>query len=304
VVSVLKGLRPSIQLKQVECPDRFDFAQGHPELNRRGELVEGLYSAAFWSAFVLSKYMQNIVEVKKLTKTYPRSKEQALKEISFSVIKGELFGVLGVNGAGKSTLLNILIGLVSSSGGKITIFGKNLEGSSELRGRMNIATAYADLAGSLTVFNNLMIYAKIYGVKNPKDRINALLEEFKVTHLSGQRFDQLSAGQRTRINLCKGFVNEPELLLLDEPTASLDPSTAALVRQIILRHQKERGMTVVLTSHNMREVEEMCDRVALLQGGQIFRIDTPEALIEYLKVSSMEEVFLKLANEAEENEVP
>jgi ABC-2 type transport system ATP-binding protein len=237
-----------------------------------------------------------IVKIDDLHKTYPGASEEALRGISFDVPKGELFGVLGVNGAGKSTLLNILIGLVTESSGSISVFGQNMFDDSEVRRRMNIATAYADLAGSLSVFNNLMIYARLYGVREPQRRVQALVEEFHVAHLAHNRFDQLSAGQRTRINLCKGFINEPELLLLDEPTASLDPSTAALVRQIIKRHQKERGMTVILTSHNMREVEEMCDRVALLQDGKIFRIDSPQAIIDFLKVSDMEQAFLKLAD--------
>lgn len=246
--------------------------------------------------------MVPVVEVREITKQYPGSGKQALRGVSFDVAKGELFGVLGVNGAGKSTLLNILIGLVSATSGSINIFGKDFFADPELRQRMNIATAYADLAGNLTVFQNLMIYARMYNVTNPKDRIVALLEEFRVTDLAGQRFDQLSAGQKTRVNLCKGFINEPELLLLDEPTASLDPSTAALVRTIIRHHQKSRNMTVILTSHNMHEVEAMCDRVALLQGGHIYRVDKPSALIEYLHVSNMEEVFLKLAEE-EQHEV-
>ncbi len=247
--------------------------------------------------------MDKIVEVKDLRKTYPASKTEALRGINFSVKKGELFGILGINGAGKSTLLNIIIGLVTASSGNIFVFGQSVLTTPELKQRMNIATAYADLAGNLTVFNNLLIYAKIYNVQNPKTRIKNLLEEFRVANLANQRFDQLSAGQRTRINLCKGFINEPELLLLDEPTASLDPSSAALVRDVIRKHQKERNMTVLLTSHNMKEVEEMCDQVALMQNGEIYRTDSPNGIIKFLKVSNMEEAFLKLANEEDSNEM-
>lgn len=237
------------------------------------------------------------VEVIKLHKTYPESVTEALRGISFDVAQGELFGILGVNGAGKSTLMNILMGVVSATSGTLRAFGQDLTGNSELRNRMNIATAYADLAGNLTVFHNLLIYAKLYGVPNPKQKVQGVLEEFKITHLAQERFEQLSTGQRTRVNLCKGFINDPDLLLLDEPTASLDPQAAAAVRHIIREHQTQRRMTVLLSSHNMQEVEQLCDRVALLQNGQIFRIDTPPALIDYLKVSNMEEVFLKLANE-------
>ncbi len=246
---------------------------------------------------------KTIVAVTDLRKTYPGSKKEALRGINFSVNKGELFGILGVNGAGKSTLLNIFVGLVSASSGAVNIFGQDAFSHPELRERMNIATAYADLAGSLTVMNNLMIYAKIYNVSNPREKITKLLEEMKISHFAQRRFDQLSAGQRTRVNLCKGLINDPDLLLLDEPTASLDPSAAATVREIVKSHQRQRGMTVLLTSHNMREVEEMCDRVALLQSGQVFRIDSPQAIIEYLKVSNMEEAFLKLADEDDDDEM-
>lgn len=246
--------------------------------------------------------MQALVELKDIRKTYPGSKQEALKGVSFSVKPGELFGILGVNGAGKSTLLNILIGLVSASGGSMKAFGEDVFNNSELRQRMNIATAYADLAASLSVFNNLMVYGKIYNVANAEKKAMHLLEEMGIAKFAKRRFDQLSAGQRTRVNLCKSLMNDPELLLLDEPTASLDPHAADIVRKIIVSHQKERGMTVLLTSHNMREVEELCDRVALLQSGEIFRIDTPKAITEFLKVSNMEEAFIKLANE-EEDEV-
>jgi ABC-2 type transport system ATP-binding protein len=241
---------------------------------------------------------QNVVlEVKNLSKTYPGARGAlALKGIDFSVRRGEIFGILGINGAGKSTTLNILMGLVSPSGGKIKILGKNFFGhESELKERMNIATAYADLATSLTVYENLSVYAKLYGVPSAQIKITSLLKEFGAYPFKDKRFGELSAGQKTRANLCKGFINDPEILLLDEPTASLDPSIAADVRRIIRHYQKTRQLTILLTSHNMKEVEEMCNRVALIQAGEIYRIDSPQALIEYLKVPSMEEVFLKLA---------
>lgn len=240
-----------------------------------------------------------ILEVKDLVKTYPgRPATEALRGVSFSVQKGEIFGILGVNGAGKSTTLNILVNVVSRTSGEVRMFGKDLlEDESGVKQRMNIATAYADLAANLTIYENLMVYAKIYNVPNPKQKIEALLKEFKAEDFRNKRFRQLSAGQRTRANLCKGFINDPEILLLDEPTASLDPSIAADVRDIVRRHQKSRGMTILLTSHNMKEVEEMCDRVALLQAGEIYRIGSPSELIDYLKVPDMEQVFLKLARE-------
>lgn len=242
--------------------------------------------------------MGSIIEIKNLTKTY-RSKSgpvHALRGVNFSVEKGEIFGLLGVNGAGKSTTLNILIGLLSPSGGTVRVFGKNFfHAESELKDRMNIATAYADLAGNLTVYRNLKIYALMYNVPDYHEKIGKLMDLFGVSHLSGKWFADLSAGEKTRVNLCKSLLNDPELLLLDEPTASLDPSIAAHVRKTILDLQKERKMTVVFTSHNMPEVEEMCDRVALLHKGKIYMIDTPENLIAHHGAPGLEQVFISLA---------
>lgn len=241
---------------------------------------------------------QNIVEVKNLQKVYGRGKNSvtALKGISFTVARGEIFGILGVNGAGKSTTLNILIGLLSPTAGRIRIFDKDLFHHEEaIKSRMNIATAYADLANSLTVYQNLKVYALMYQVQQPQTKIEQLLAQFGLTHLQKQRFDQLSAGQKTRVNLCKSLINDPEVLLLDEPTASLDPSIAAHTRALLLDLQRQRRLTILFTSHNMPEVEQMCDRVALLHEGQIYKIDTPVRLQKFLKVPSMEQVFLKLA---------
>ena len=242
--------------------------------------------------------MENIIEVKNLRKTY-NSKTgpvQALKGVDFSVKKGEIFGLLGVNGAGKSTTLNIMIGLLSASSGSIRMFGKNFfQNESEFKDRMNIATAYADLASNLTVYRNLKIYALMYNVKNHREKIADLMKQFGITHLADKWFTDLSAGEKTRVNLCKSLINDPEILLLDEPTASLDPSIAAQVRDSILDMQKKRKMTVIFTSHNMPEVEQMCDRVALLHKGKIYMIDTPENLVKAHAAPDLEEVFIRLA---------
>ena len=160
---------------------------------------------------------------------------------------------------------------------------------------MNIATAYADLAGNLTVYKNLKVFALLYGVKNSKEKIEELLSKFQISDLRDKLIVDLSAGQKTRVNLCKSLINDPELLLLDEPTASLDPAIAKHVREMLLEIQKTRKLTIIFTSHNMPEVEQMCDRVALLHKGEIYKIDTPENLKKFLEVESMEEVFIKLA---------
>ena len=240
----------------------------------------------------------NIIEVENLKKVYGSKKDPvfALKGINFKVEEGEIFGILGPNGAGKSTTLNILIGLLSPTSGTVKIFGKNFfKNEEEIKNRINIATAYADLASSLTVYKNLKVFALLYGVKNYRNKIENLLRQFEIIELRNQKINDLSAGQKTRVNLCKSLINDPEFLLLDEPTASLDPAIAAHVRNMLLQIQKQRKLTIIFTSHNMPEVEQMCNRVALLHKGEIYKIDTPQNLQKFLEVESMEEVFLKLA---------
>lgn len=243
--------------------------------------------------------MPEILEVQNLRKVYKKGRvsTEALRGISFDVKEGEIFGILGPNGAGKSTTLHILIGLLTPSSGSVSIFGKNFfEHEEEIKSKMNIATAYAELAQNLTVYQNLKVFAHLYGVKNYRTKIEGLLEQFQITDLRDERIDRLSAGQKTRINLCKSLINDPEFLLLDEPTASLDPAIAAHVRSMFVEIQKKRRLTIIFTSHNMPEVEQMCDRVALLNKGRIYKIDTPENLQKFLEVPSMEEVFIKLAS--------
>lgn len=241
---------------------------------------------------------QNIIEVRNLKKIYnPRKNPiEALKGISFDVRKGEIFGLLGVNGAGKSTTLNILIGVLTASGGSVKIFGMDFfKNEEEIKQRMNIATAYADLAGSLTVQKNLQIYAIMYHVPNYPKKIIGLAQRFEISHLLKKKFVELSAGQKTRVNLCKSLINDPEILLLDEPTASLDPSIAAHTRDLLLSLQKQQKLTIVVTSHNMDEVEQVCDQVALLDKGHIYMIDTPANLMKHHDAPSLEELFIRLA---------
>lgn len=239
--------------------------------------------------------LQNILEVENLKKVYGKD-TVALKGINFAIKEGEIFGILGPNGAGKSTTLNILIGLLSPTSGKVSIFGQNFfEHESEIKNRMNIATAYANLAYNLTVYKNLKVFALLYGVKNPKNKIEELLIKFQISDLKNKLIVDLSDGEKTRVNLCKSLINDPELLLLDEPTASLDPAIAKHVREMLLDIQKKKKLTVVFTSHNMLEVEQMCNRIALLHKGEIFKIDTAGNLKEFLEVPTMEEVFIKLA---------
>lgn len=242
--------------------------------------------------------MGNIIEVTNLKKTYKsRHRETlALRGVSFSVKKGEIFGILGVNGAGKSTTLSILVGLLTPTLGSVKFFGRDLKThEEEIKSRINIATAYADLATALSVYENLKVYAVMYNVSNYKAKINELLGQFGISHLRKVRFGELSAGQKTRVNLCKSLINDPEILLLDEPTASLDPAIAAQTRALLLDLQAKQRRTIIFTSHNMPEVEELCDRVALLDKGLIYRIDTPQKLIADHNAPDLEEVFIRLA---------
>ena len=203
----------------------------------------------------------NIIEVKNLKKIYKSRGRvtEALRGVSFEVQHGEIFGILGVNGAGKSTTLSILINLLTPTSGTVKFFGKDMRGhEEEIKNRINIATAYADLATSLTVYENLKVFSLMYNVKNYKAKIGELLEQFGITGLRKSKFGELSAGQKTRVNLAKSLINDPEILLLDEPTASLDPAIAAQTRELLLELQAKHRRTIVFTSHNMPEVEELC----------------------------------------------
>jgi len=240
-----------------------------------------------------------VLSVRNLEKIYTSERRNvpALRGINFEVERGQIFGILGINGAGKSTTLSILAGLLEPTSGEVTILGKDFFKNEEYaKQRMNIATPYADLAGNLTVHENLKMYALMYGVKNAREKIEKHMKEFNIESLKKAKFGELSAGQKTRVNLCKSLLNDPEILLLDEPTASLDPSMALRTRDLLLKLQKEQNRTIIFTSHNMSEVETLCDTVALLHKGEIYRIDTPENLIAEHNAPDLEEVFIRLAD--------
>jgi len=235
-----------------------------------------------------------VLEVKNLTKVFPggfslkkmkRSESTtAVDKISFKIHEGEIVGLLGPNGAGKTTTIQMLLGTTTKTSGKIKYFGKEFEKHrSEVLQEVNYASAYTRLPWRMTVWENLMVYAKIYQVENPKERIEMLLEQFEMSEYKNKVVRELSAGQSTRITLTKAFVNFPKLLLLDEPTASLDPEVADGVRKFLLKQQKKYGVAMLFTSHNMAEVTEVCDRVVFLQKGKVFAEDTPEGLTKTIK---------------------
>lgn len=238
--------------------------------------------------------MSPIVEVRNLRKAF--ADKVAVKDISFSVERGEIFGLLGPNGAGKTTTIHMMLGLTKPSAGEIKIFGKDLEANREdILQRCNFASAYVYLPWNLKVWENLVIFAELYQVNKAKERIQSLLELFEITSLKNNITGTLSAGEQTRLNLCKAFLNEPEVLLLDEPTASLDPDLADKVRKILRQLQKERSITVINTSHNMLDVTELCDRIMFVQHGEVIAEGKADELMEQFGGASLEEVFITIA---------
>ena len=235
-----------------------------------------------------------LVEVQNLRKEFDGT--VAVADVSFSVPRGEIVGVLGANGAGKTTTIQILLGLIKPSGGKVAIFGKDLEKHRiEILQRSNFSSAYTGLPSNLKVWENLLIFARIYGVKGHRQKIDELLEMFEITHLRNKITGHLSSGESTRVNLCKSLLNDPELLMLDEPTASLDPDIADKVRKLLRRIQSERQITMIYTSHNMRDVEEVCDRVLFMHKGRIIAEGTPQQVKDKFNQTSLEDVFISVA---------
>ncbi|MSR65091.1 MAG: ABC transporter ATP-binding protein [Verrucomicrobiae bacterium] len=235
-----------------------------------------------------------VVEVKDLTKSFNGT--VAVDRLSFEVRRGEILGLLGANGAGKTTAMHMILGLITPSSGSVRIFGKDFQKHRiEILQRSNFSSAYANLPTNLRVWQNMYVFSKIYGVKNHKAKVNQLLEMFEISHLTKRVTGQLSSGEATRLNLCKALLNDPELLMLDEPTASLDPDISDKVRKLLRSIQREKGMTVLYTSHNMRDIEEVCDRVLFVAKGKKIAIGTSREITEQFKQKSLEDVFIRIA---------
>ncbi len=216
-----------------------------------------------------------IIEIKKLSKSY--GKVKALDSVSFNIKKGEIFGLLGPNGAGKSTLINIVAGILTKDSGSVKVFGKEFEKNEEsIKQRMNVTSAYSFLSGILTIEQNLKVYGRLYNVKNLNKRIEFLLKQFKIWDIRKKKVHSLSSGQSMRVNVCKGLINNPKILFLDECTVGLDPDIARITRDIIKDFNKKTGATILFTSHIMSEVEELCNRIAFLHKGKILKIDTAD----------------------------
>lgn len=235
-----------------------------------------------------------VIEVTGLRKEYEGT--VALADVSLAVRRGEIVGLLGANGAGKTTLIHILLGLLAPTSGTVKVLGLDiLKHRTDILQKCNFSSAYIRLPYNLTVWENLMVFSRLYCVKDPHKRIGELLEQFGVDHLRKKLTSFLSSGEQTRVNLCKAMLNEPELLLLDEPTASLDPDIADKVRKLIRHVQQTRRMTILYTSHNMRDIEELCDRVLFLHRGSILAQGSPQMILDQFSQTSLEDVFINIA---------
>ncbi len=231
------------------------------------------------------------VVVRDLTKRY--GPITAVDGISFAIDAGTTVALLGGNGAGKTTTIAMLLGLIRPSAGEVRVFGADIAHNRyDVAQRMNFQSPYVDLPARLTVRQNLTVYAGLYGIANAGERIAGVAAQLQIEAFLDRPNGKLSAGQKTRVGLAKALLNAPELLLLDEPTASLDPDTADWVRQTLRTYAQVRNATLVIASHNMSEVERLADRVILLQAGRVVEDETPKALIAAYGRKTLEDVFL------------
>ncbi len=240
--------------------------------------------------------VEKILEVKKLVKEFKGAR--GVDDISFSVNAGEIVGLLGPNGAGKTTTINIILGVLAKNSGSVEILGKDMESNrSELLEQVNFAAVYAHVPQNMTVKQNLIIFGLLYEVKKLKERVCDLLREYELESFANTKVGVLSSGEQTRVALAKAALNSPRLLLLDEPTASLDPSTARLIRESIKDYAVKQNAAILWTSHNMHEVEAVCDRVLFLSHGKILLEGKPSELPKKYGKKDLEELFITVARE-------
>ena len=239
---------------------------------------------------------ENIIEVKNLNKIY--DKIIAVKDLNFVINKGKIIGLLGPNGCGKTTTIAMILGLVKPTSGEVIIKGKNIEKERiNLLEKMNFISPYVELPKKLTVEENLKVYADLYGVTNTNEKIYELVNELRLNEFLKKKTGELSSGQKNRISLAKALINDPEILLLDEPTASLDPETGDFVRSFIEKYSSKTNVTILLASHNMNEVERLCDSVMMMKDGIIVDTGKSQELISKHGRKNLEEVFLKIVRE-------
>lgn len=232
--------------------------------------------------------------VENLVKRYART--LAVDDISFTLPKGKILGLLGGNGAGKTTTISMLLGLLVPTSGRITVLGHDMARDRfAALARMNFSSPYISLPARLSVIENLRVYGHLYNVPHLARRIEELAEQFNLGALLKRPAGELSAGQKTRVALAKALINKPDVLLLDEPTASLDPDTGDFVRTMLERYRHENNVAILLASHNMAEVERLCDEVLMMKFGKIVDRGTPEELIASYGRETLEQVFLDIA---------
>jgi ABC-2 type transport system ATP-binding protein len=220
----------------------------------------------------------------------------AVDRLSFAVPAGTTTALLGANGAGKTTTIAMMLGLLAPSAGRILVLGEDmLRHRYRVLGRINFSSPYVDLPLRLTVRQNLSVYAELYGLRRPAEKIDRLLGELDLQAFVDRATGKLSAGQKTRVMLAKALINEPEVLFLDEPTASLDPDTADVVRTYLEQYQRRQGATVLLASHNMAEVERLCSDVLMLKTGSLVDRGAPAELVRRYGRANLEQVFLDIA---------
>ena len=239
---------------------------------------------------------KEIITINNLAKSFKNI--LAVKNISFKIHKGTIIGLLGPNGCGKSTTIGMMLGLIKPSAGTVIINGQNIEyNRTKLLEKMNFISPYIELPKKLSVEENLKVYGRLYGVENLNDKISDLMEKLNLTEFRKRKTGELSSGQKNRVSLAKALINDPEILLLDEPTASLDPDVGDYVRSFIENYASTKGSTILLASHNMNEVERLCSEVMMMKNGEIIDRGKSNDLINKHGRKNLEEVFLKIVRE-------
>ena len=238
------------------------------------------------------------IEIKNLNKQY--NNILAVKNINFKINKGSIVGLLGPNGCGKTTTIGMILGLIKPTAGSVFINGKDIENENDrtkILEKVNFISPYVELPKKLTIEENLKVYGKLYGVNNLNDKISNLMDDLNLTEFKGRKTGELSSGQKNRVSLAKALINEPEILLLDEPTASLDPDVGDYIRTYIENFASKKNSTILLASHNMNEVERLCSEVMMMKSGKIIDKGTCDSLINKHGRKNLEETFLKIVRE-------